>query len=92
MKVRRDERVNMAEQLRRSSTPVNPADVVDAVYRCTPAGTVEVAEILGVSRHAATFHLTDLEDAGRVWSKKVGPVRVWMHPRVMPEQTPNQSR
>ncbi|MHC3378200.1 helix-turn-helix domain-containing protein [Haloarcula sp. H-GB5] len=82
----------MAEQLRRSPTPVDPADVVDAVYRCTPAGTVEVAEILGVSRQAATYHLRDLEDTGRVWSKKVGTVRVWIHPRIMSEPTPKPPR
>lgn len=94
MKPRHVESVDMAERThhRRRIRPIQDSDVLDAVYRCTPAGTVEVAEILGVSRPAVLRHLERLEDVDRVWSKKVGPTRVWMHPRVMREPTPRPPR
>jgi len=76
----------MAEQVRRRNTPVDQREVVNAVYRCTPAGTSEIAEILGISRQGAEYHLDRLEDRDRVWSKKVGPTKVWMHPRVTPQR------
>jgi len=75
----------VTEQVRRRSSPVSRREVLNAVYRCTPAGTSEVADIIGVSRQGAEHHLKKLEDDGWIWSKKVGPTRVWIHPRVMKE-------
>jgi len=75
----------VAEQVRRRGTSVGRNEVMNAVYRCTPAGTSEVAELIGVSRQGAEYRLKHLEDDGWIWSKKVGPTRVWIHPRVMPE-------
>ena len=76
----------MAEQVRGRNVPVDQGEVVNAVYRCTPAGTSEVAEILGISRQGARYHLEQLEEQDRIWSKKVGRTRVWMHPRVTPSR------
>lgn len=73
----------MTEPVRRRNTPVDDAEVIRAVYRCTPAGTTEVADRLGVSRQAAAYQLKNLEEAEYIWSKKVGPTRVWLHPLVL---------
>lgn len=70
-------------QVRRKRTPTTDHDVLDAVYRLTPAGTAEVAELIGFSRQSADYRLRKLEEQGRIWSKKVGPTKVWIHPRVM---------
>jgi len=72
-----------AEQVRRRRTPTSDQEFSDAVYRLTPAGTSEVAEFVGMSRQAAEYRLKKLEDERRIWSKKVGPTRVWVHSRVM---------
>ena len=73
----------MAEQVRNRNRPVDQREVKNAVYRCTPAGTSEIAEIIGVARQTADYHLQQLEEDDRIWSKKIGPTRVWIHPRVM---------
>lgn len=71
-------------QTRRRRTPVSDSELVDAVLRCTPAGTTEVADIVGVSRQAATYRLENLEEGDApIWSKKVGPTRVWLHERAI---------
>jgi predicted transcriptional regulator len=59
--------------------------VNQAVYRLAPTGAQEVADLLGVSRQAVDRRLRQLEDDGAIWSKKVGPTRVWLHPWVLPE-------
>ena len=76
----------MAEQVRGRYTSVTDQEVMNAVYRCTPAGTTEVAELLGVSRQGAEYHLRKLEERDWIWTKKVGPTRVWVHPRVMKQR------
>ena len=72
----------MPEQVRRRVTPVDDREILNAVYRCTPAGTNEVADLVGISRQGAEYRLKTLEEDERIWSKKVGPTRVWMHPRI----------
>lgn len=65
-------------------------EVEQAVYRLTPAGTQEVAELIGISRQAAGHRLHALDHHENIWSKKVGPTMVWMHPRVMPDPDPER--
>jgi len=72
-------------ETRRRYYPLDQHEVNQAVYRLTPAGTKEIAELVGVSRQAADRRLRRLEDEGKMWSKKVGPTRVWMHPWIMGE-------
>lgn len=65
--------------------PLSPHEVNQAVYRLTPAGTTEVAELVGDSRQVVNRYLRQLEEQGTIWSKKVGPTTVWMHPWIMLE-------
>lgn len=72
------------EQVRRRRTAASDQEYKDAVRRLTPAGTQEVANVIGHSRQAADHRLRKLEDEGTtIWSKKVGPTRVWMHREVL---------
>lgn len=70
-------------QARYRQTGPSDQEIIDAVYRLTPAGTSEVAEVIGQSRQAAEYRLKNLEETGPIWSKMVGPTRVWIHRRVM---------
>lgn len=70
-------------QVRRRRTATTDREIVRAVYRLTPAGTSEVAEVIGRSRQSAAYRLKRLEEDGPIWSKKVGPTRVWMHEDVL---------
>ena len=70
-------------QVRTRSTSPTDEEILSAVYRCTPAGTSEIAEIIGQSRQAAEYRLKHLEKVGEVYSKLVGPTRVWIHPDAM---------
>lgn len=55
-----------------------------AVYRLAPAGTQEVADLVGMSRQATEYRLKKIErEDGYVWSKKIGRSRVWMHYRLL---------
>lgn len=65
--------------------PLNKHEVNQAVFRLSPAGTQEIADLLGVSTEVADRWLRRLEDDRTIWSKKVGPTLVWMHPWVMRE-------
>jgi hypothetical protein len=65
--------------------PLTQHEVNQAVYRLSPAGTQEVADLVGVSREVADRRLRRLEDEGTIWAKKVGPTMVWMHPWIMRE-------
>ncbi|WP_254544595.1 winged helix-turn-helix transcriptional regulator [Halomarina pelagica] len=69
--------------LRRRTTPIADRELSNAVYRLTPAGTQEVADLVGISRQGVTYRLRQLEEQELIWSKKVGPTRVWIHPQVM---------
>lgn len=53
-------------------------DVIDAVRKHEPAGTQEVADELGIVRQSADYRLRQLEQDGRVVSKKVGGTLAWM--------------
>lgn len=55
-------------------------DFLDAVRENEPATTSEVAATVGCVRQNADYRLRQLEAAGRVESKKVGPALVWMVP------------
>lgn len=70
--------------------PLTQHEVNQAVYRLSPAGTQEVADLVGVSREVADRCLRRLEDEGTIWSKKVGPTMIWMHPRVMEDPDPER--
>lgn len=76
--------------LRRRYKPVPLNEIKGAVFRLTPAGTSEVAELVGISRQSAARRLQTLEEKGRIWSKKVGPTTVWMHPKIM--RNPDRER
>lgn len=69
--------------VRNRLTAASDREFVSSVYRLTPAGTSEVAEMVGLSRQAAEYRLKQLEEEGVIWSKLVGPTRVWIHRQVM---------
>jgi predicted transcriptional regulator len=60
-------------------------EFTDAIYRRTPAGTNEIAQLVGLSRQATEYRLKKIEQDGPIWSKKVGPTRVWIHGNVISE-------
>lgn len=70
-------------QVRKRRPSPTDEEILSAVYRYTPAGTSEVAEAIGQSRQAAEYRLKHLEKVGALYSKLVGPTRVWIHPDAM---------
>lgn len=60
---------------------VSDGEFKEAVKDLTPAGTQEVADRVGMSRQAAEYRLKQFDDRWQnpVWSKKIGPTRVWLH-------------
>ncbi|MFC6825240.1 hypothetical protein [Halopelagius fulvigenes] len=61
---------------------VSDEDLKAAVKELTPAGTKEVADYVGLSRQATDYRLQNIEDRHPnpwVWSKKIGPTKVWLH-------------
>ena len=60
---------------------VSDDDLKEAVKELTPAGTQEIADRVGLSRQAAEYRLKKFDDTWQnpVWSKKIGPTRVWLH-------------
>lgn len=52
-------------------------DVLAAVRAHQPAGTVEVADELGIERPSADYRLRRLQDEGKVTSKKIGGSLAW---------------
>jgi len=75
---------------RRRYKMASQEEVEQAVYRFTPAGTQEIAEVIGLSRQCTAHRLHALERREKIWKKKVGPTNVWMHPRVMPDPDPDR--
>jgi hypothetical protein len=65
-------------------------EMEQAVYRLAPAGTQEIADLIGISRQAADQRLRVLDYREHIWSKKVGPTKVWMHPRIMDDPDPER--
>jgi hypothetical protein len=65
-----------------SDTDVTDEELKAAVKDLTPAGTQEVTDHVGMSRGAADYRLQKIEDRYSnpwVWSKMVGPTKVWLH-------------
>lgn len=60
------------------SKGISDEEVLEAVRTHEPAGTREVAENLGIARQSADYRLRNLEEEGRVKSKKIGRELVWM--------------
>jgi hypothetical protein len=61
---------------------VTDEDLRIAVRDLTPAGTQEVADRVELSRQAVDYRLQAIEDRTPypwVWSKKIGPTKVWLH-------------
>lgn len=61
---------------------VSDRELKEAVKELTPAGTQEVADHIGLTRQAADYRLQQIEDRYStpwVWSKKIGPTKVWLH-------------
>ena len=54
------------------------SEYLDAVRDLAPAATSEVAECVGVARQSADYRLRQLEEAGKVRSKKIGSALAWM--------------
>jgi predicted transcriptional regulator len=52
-------------------------DVLAAVREHAPAATTEVADHLGIKRPSADYRLRQLEEAGKVTSKKIGNSLAW---------------
>jgi predicted ArsR family transcriptional regulator len=52
-------------------------EVIAAVKKHEPAGTSEVAEVLGIARQSADYRLRQLEERGMVSSKKIGRTLAW---------------
>lgn len=55
-------------------------DVIEAVRETQPAGTADIADILGVQRQAADYRLRNLRDESKVQSQKIGGSLVWTLP------------
>ena len=56
---------------------VSDEEILDAVRNHEPAGTSEVVDAVGLARQNADYRLRQLEDEGRIESKKVGQSLVW---------------
>lgn len=64
-------------------------DIEQVVYRLTPAGASEIANLVGVSRQAA-YHRLRVLDYEVIWSKDAGPTKVRIHPRIIADSDPNR--
>ena len=53
---------------------------LDALETHAPAGTQEIAEVVGCHRNAAYFRLNDLENRGAVRKRKIGGTLIWELP------------
>jgi len=66
---------------------VSDEELKEAVKDLTPASTQEIADRVGLSRQGTEYRLKQFDDRWQnpVWSKKIGPTRVWLHfDQVMP--------
>lgn len=82
--------VRLAMEPRRRYRMADQQEVEQAVYRLTPAGTQEVADLIGLSRQCTDARLRALDIREKIWSKKCGPVMVWMHPKIMADPDPKR--
>lgn len=65
-----------------SQGEVSDEELKQAVKELTPAGTQEVADRVGLTRQGTDYRLRNIEDSNPdpwVWSKKIGPTKVWLH-------------
>lgn len=60
-------------------------EYLDAVREHQPAATSEVAAAVGVARQSADYRLRQLEDDGKVTSKRIGNSLAWSLPRPVVE-------
>lgn len=60
-----------------SSTRHSADEYINAVREHEPAGTKEIADVVGVARQSADYRLRQLEDEGAVRSKKIGNSLAW---------------
>lgn len=70
----------MAES--REQSEVTDDELKQAVKEYTPAGTQKIADRVGMSRQGVEYRLRKIEDRYEtpwVWSKKIGPTRIWLH-------------
>lgn len=61
---------------------VTDDELKEAVKDLTPAGTQEIADRVGMTRQGVDYRLQKIEDRYEtpwVWSKKIGPTKIWMH-------------
>ncbi|MHC3439557.1 hypothetical protein ACYJ1Y_16065 [Natrialbaceae archaeon A-gly3] len=61
---------------------VSDEELKQVVKELTPAGTQEVADRVGLTRQGVDYRLQKIEDRYPnpwVWSKKIGPTKVWLH-------------
>lgn len=61
---------------------VTDDELKEAVKDLTPAGTQEIADHVGMTRQGVDYRLQKIEDRYEtpwVWSKKIGPTKIWMH-------------
>jgi hypothetical protein len=82
--------IDGATKPRRRYRKLTQLEVEQAVYRLVPAGTQEVADLLGTSRQSASYRLKVLVEEESIWAKRVGPTFVWMHPVIMPDPDPDR--
>lgn len=75
---------------RRYKHIVDQEEVEQALFRVAPAGTQEVADLIGLSRQCIYHRLRALDYRETIWSKKIGPTIVWLHPQVMPDPDPDR--
>jgi DNA invertase Pin-like site-specific DNA recombinase len=64
------------------SVEVSDDELKEAVKDLTPAGTQEIADRVGMSRQGVSYRLQQIEDRYEtpwVWSKTIGPTKIWMH-------------
>lgn len=52
-------------------------EVLAAVRKHDPAATTEIADELGIKRPSADYRLRQLEEMGKVTSKKIGNSLAW---------------
>ncbi|WP_160135332.1 winged helix-turn-helix domain-containing protein [Halococcus salsus] len=69
-----DERDEQGQFTKKYSTE----EILAAVHEYEPASTTEIANAVGFARQNADYRLRQLQEEGKVRSKKVGPSLVWM--------------
>lgn len=60
---------------------VTDEEIREAAKEHTPAGTQEIADAVGMTRQGVEYRLKQFDQRWQnpVYSKKIGPTRIWMH-------------